>query len=422
MLDDCFFDAFKYHANSFLFTDSKLFTECRIIRGGRSLEDLYLAEYASLSSKSKGRLFHEKPAEGRTLYQRDRDRVLHSGAFRKLQYKTQVFVYHEGDYYRTRLTHTIEVAQIARSLSRNLNFNEDLSEAVALSHDLGHTPFGHAGEEILDKLMKPYGGFNHNEQALRILTKIERRYPGFDGLNLTFETIDGIIKHNGPIRGKPAPLLLNLQESMKLNFKTFGTGEAQLAAIADDIAYNAHDIDDGLRAQIFKITDLEKLSLVSPLISKIKSDFGSIDESRLISELVRKIVDKLVADILAETANRLQKIQPADSEDIMNANQPIVSFSKELMPKIQQLREFLFAKMYRHYKVNRMASKAKRVIGELFNLFIEEPSVLPDEWQYLDKKDLKNNQARLISDYIAGMTDRYALLEYDRLFDIKAKL
>tara|TARA_Y100001933_G_scaffold229978_1_gene246681 strand:- start:652 stop:1281 length:630 start_codon:yes stop_codon:yes gene_type:complete len=209
---------------------------------------------------------------------------------------------------------------------------------------------------------------------------------------------------------------------MKLNFRTFGTGEAQLAAIADDIAYNAHDIDDGLRAQIFKITDLEKLSLVSPLISKIKSDFGSIEESRFISELVRKIVDKLVADILAETANRLQKIQPVDSEDIMNANQPIVSFSKELMPKIQQLREFLFAKMYRHYKVNRMASKAKRVIGELFNLFMEEPSVLPDEWQYLDKKDLKNNQARLVSDYIAGMTDRYALMEYDRLFDIKAKL
>tara|TARA_Y100001935_G_C17089394_1_gene400388 strand:- start:30 stop:659 length:630 start_codon:yes stop_codon:yes gene_type:complete len=209
---------------------------------------------------------------------------------------------------------------------------------------------------------------------------------------------------------------------MKLNFRTFGTGEAQLAAIADDIAYNAHDIDDGLRAQIFKINDLEKLSLVSPLISRIKADFGSIEESRFISEVVRTIVNKLVADILAETANRLQKIRPVDPEDIMNAEQPIVSFSKELTPKIQQLRKFLFAKMYRHYKVNRMASKAKRVISELFNLFMEEPIVLPDEWRYLDKEDLKNNQARLISDYIAGMTDRYALLEYDRLFDFKAKL
>ena len=356
------------------------------------------------------------------MYQRDRDRVLHSGAFRKLQYKTQVFVYHEGDYYRTRLTHTIEVAQIARSLSRNLNFNEDLAEAIALSHDLGHTPFGHAGEEILNNLMKPYGGFNHNEQALRILTKIERRYPLFDGLNLTFETIDGIIKHNGPIRGKPTPLLLNLKDLMKLNFEAFGTGEAQLAAIADDIAYNAHDIDDGLRAQIFTIADLDKLSLVSPLISEIQSDFGSIEESRLISELVRKIVNTLVADILTETTNRLQKIRPIDSADIMKAKQPIVSFSEELTPKIQELRKFLFAKMYRHYKVNRMASKAKRVISELFNLFMEDPTVLPDEWRYFDKNNLKNNQARLISDYIAGMTDRYALLEYDRLFDFKAKL
>ena len=356
------------------------------------------------------------------MYQRDRDRVLHSGAFRKLQYKTQVFVFHEGDYYRTRLTHTIEVAQIARSLSRNLNFNEDLAEAIALSHDLGHTPFGHAGEEILNNLMKPYGGFNHNEQALRILTKIERRYPLFDGLNLTFETIDGIIKHNGPITGKPTPLLLNLKDLMKLNFRAFGTGEAQLAAIADDIAYNAHDVDDGLRAQIFKIADLDKLSLVSPLISEIQSDFGSIEESRLISELVRKIVNTLVADILTETMSRLQKIRPIDSADIMNAEQPIVSFSEELTPKIQQLRNFLFTKMYRHYKVNRMANKAKRVISELFNLFMEDPTVLPDEWRYSGKKNFKNNQARLISDYIAGMTDRYALLEYDRLFDFKAKL
>ena len=386
------------------------------------MKEQYLAEYASLSSNSKGRLFDEKPAKGRTLYQRDRDRVLHSGAFRKLQYKTQVFVFHEGDYYRTRLTHTIEVAQIARSLSRNLNFNEDLAEAIALSHDLGHTPFGHAGEEILNNLMEPYGGFNHNEQALRILTKIERRYPLFDGLNLTFETIDGIIKHNGPITGKPTPLLLNLKDLMKLNFRAFGTGEAQLAAIADDIAYNAHDVDDGLRAQIFKIADLDKLSLVSPLISEIQSDFGSIEESRLISELVRKIVNTLVADILTETMSRLQKIRPIDSADIMNAEQPIVSFSEELTPKIQQLRNFLFTKMYRHYKVNRMASKAKRVISELFNLFMEDPTVLPDEWRYLGKKNLKNNQARLISDYIAGMTDRYALLEYDRLFDFKAKL
>ena len=386
------------------------------------MKEQYLAEYASLSSNSKGRLFDEKPAKGRTLYQRDRDRVLHSGAFRKLQYKTQVFVYHEGDYYRTRLTHTIEVAQIARSLSRNLNFNEDLAEAIALSHDLGHTPFGHAGEEILNNLMEPYGGFNHNEQALRILTKIERRYPLFDGLNLTFETIDGIIKHNGPITGKPTPLLLNLKDLMKLNFRAFGTGEAQLAAIADDIAYNAHDVDDGLRAQIFKIADLDKLSLVSPLISEIQSDFGSIEESRFISELVRKIVNTLVADILTETMRRLQKIRPIDSADIMNAKQPIVSFSEELTPKIQELRKFLFAKMYRHYKVNRMASKAKRVISELFNLFMDEPTVLPDEWRYLGKKNLKNNQARLISDYIAGMTDRYALLEYDRLFDFKAKL
>ena len=386
------------------------------------MREQYLADYASLSSESKGRLFNEKPAEGRTLYQRDRDRILHSGAFRKLQYKTQVFVYHEGDYYRTRLTHTIEVAQIARSLSRTLNFNEDLSEAIALSHDLGHTPFGHAGEEVLNKFMEAYGGFNHNEQALRILTKIERRYPGFDGLNLTFETLDGIIKHNGPIKGRPTVFMSDLTKSLQLNLSSFGSGEAQLAAIADDVAYNAHDVDDGLRAQIFTISDLESLGLVSPIMSKIKHEFGDIEESRLISELVRQIVNTLVEDIISESTRRLYEIQPAHSEDIKNSKQPVVAFSEKLTPRIRELREFLFARMYRHYKVNRMASKAKRVIGELFDLFMEEPSVLPDEWRFLGKRNVKSNQARLIADYIAGMTDRYALLEYDRLFDFKAKI
>ena len=386
------------------------------------MREQYLAEYASLSSESKGRLFNEKPAEGRTLYQRDRDRILHSGAFRKLQYKTQVFVYHEGDYYRTRLTHTIEVAQIARSLSRTLKFNEDLSEAIALSHDLGHTPFGHAGEEVLNKFMEAYGGFNHNEQALRILTKIERRYPGFDGLNLTFETLDGIIKHNGPIKGRPTVFMSDLTKSLQLNLSTFGSGEAQLAAIADDVAYNAHDVDDGLRAQIFTIRDLESLALVSPIMSKIQCEFGDIEDSRLISELVRQIVNTLVEDIISESTRRLYEIQPAHSEDIKNSKQPVVAFSEKLTPRIRELREFLFARMYRHYKVNRMASKAKRVIGELFDLFMEEPSVLPDEWRFLGKRNVKSHQARLIADYIAGMTDRYALLEYDRLFDFKAKI
>ena len=386
------------------------------------MREQYLADYASLSSESKGRLFNEKPAEGRTLYQRDRDRILHSGAFRKLQYKTQVFVYHEGDYYRTRLTHTIEVAQIARSLSRTLKFNEDLSEAIALSHDLGHTPFGHAGEEVLNKFMEAYGGFNHNEQALRILTKIERRYPGFDGLNLTFETLDGIIKHNGPIKGRSTVFMSDLTKSLQLNLSTFGSGEAQLAAIADDVAYNAHDVDDGLRAQIFTIRDLESLALVSPIMSKIQREFGDIEDSRLISELVRQIVNTLVEDIISESTRRLYEIQPAHSEDIKNSKQPVVAFSEKLTPRIRELREFLFARMYRHYKVNRMASKAKRVIGELFDLFMEEPSVLPDEWRFLGKRNVKSNQARLIADYIAGMTDRYALLEYDRLFDFKAKI
>ena len=386
------------------------------------MREQYLADYASLSSESKGRLVNEKPAEGRTLYQRDRDRILHSGAFRKLQYKTQVFVYHEGDYYRTRLTHTIEVAQIARSLSRTLKFNEDLSEAIALSHDLGHTPFGHAGEEVLNKFMEAYGGFNHNEQALRILTKIERRYPCFDGLNLTFETLDGIIKHNGPIKARPTVFMTDLTKSLQLNLSTFGSGEAQLAAIADDVAYNAHDVDDGLRAQIFTIRDLESLALVSPIMSKIQREFGDIEDSRLISELVRQIVNTLVEDIISESTRRLYEIQPAHSEDIKNSKQPVVAFSEKLTPRIRELREFLFARMYRHYKVNRMASKAKRVIGELFDLFMEEPSVLPDEWRFLGKRNVKSNQARLIADYIAGMTDRYALLEYDRLFDFKAKI
>ncbi len=381
-----------------------------------------LADYACFPAQTKGRLFEEQAAIGRTVFQRDRDRILHSGAFRKLQYKTQVFVYHEGDYYRTRLTHSIEVAQIARSLSRALSFNEDLSEAIALSHDLGHTPFGHAGEEALNEMMAPFGGFDHNEQTLRILIELERRYAQFNGLNLTWESLEGVIKHNGPIDNVPSKTVSELANIMKFDLQEFGSGEAQLAGIADDVAYNAHDIDDGLRAGIFKLEDLGSIKLVAPLISDIQEKCGDLEFSRMIHELSRRIVNKLVADILAETSRRITQLNPETAQDIRKCEKPVVGFSTELSSQLDELRDFLFSKMYRHYKVNRMASKARRVIRELFQLFISEPDILPNEWRATAGPSAEPMQARLISDYIAGMTDRYALLEYERLFDPKAKV
>tara|TARA_B100001057_G_scaffold467312_1_gene525333 strand:- start:1097 stop:2278 length:1182 start_codon:yes stop_codon:yes gene_type:complete len=380
------------------------------------------APYACLPEQSRGRVYTEDEAIERSVYQRDRDRILHSGAFRKLKYKTQVFVYHEGDYYRTRLTHSLEVAQIARSLSRSLGLNEDLAEALALAHDFGHTPFGHAGEEALDIMMQPYGGFDHNDQTLRIITLLEQRYAEFDGLNLTWETLEGISKHNGPIFRDYSSTVQEVDTFFDLQLGLNGSLESQIASLADDVAYNAHDLNDGLRAGFFSIDDLLDIPLVSANIKFLFEKYPSITNGRLIHELSRRTVNVMVDDILKETRSRLRDEKPKSSQDVREGKQPMAAFSSVLRTQVDELRSFLFQRMYRHYKVNRMANKAKRVITSLFELFMSEPSCLPSEWQN-DSGDSQNaSQARTVADYIAGMTDRYALLEYERLFDLKAKV
>jgi len=380
-----------------------------------------LAPYASGPENSRGRLHEEPEAVERLPHQRDRDRILHSGAFRKLKYKTQVFVYHEGDYYRTRLTHSLEVAQIARSLSRSLGLNEDLAEALALAHDFGHTPFGHAGEDGLDAAMRPHGGFDHNDQSLRVLTVLEQRYADFDGLNLTWETLEGIAKHNGPVHGEPTATVAALDREFGLDLTTYAGAEAQVAAIADDIAYDAHDIDDGLRAGIIAVDDLRDIPLVGPVIEGVESRHGVLEEGRMVHEIVRKLINVMVTDLLAETRERLSNVRPKSAADVRMAREPLVGFGEQVRQDDAELKSFLFSRMYRHYKLNRMASKARRVVTDLFELFMAEPNCLPTRWQSSELLADEDQRARLVADYIAGMTDRYAMLEHKRLFDMDEK-
>ncbi|MBP2316042.1 deoxyguanosinetriphosphate triphosphohydrolase [Azospirillum soli] len=389
-----------------------------------------LAPYACNPHQTRGRLVREPESPTRSCFQRDRDRIVHSGAFRKLKYKTQVFVYHEGDYYRTRLTHSLEVAQIARSISRALGLNEDLAEAVALAHDLGHTPFGHAGEWALDACMQPYGGFAHNDQTLRILTMLERRYAEFDGLNLTWEALEGVVKHNGPLlplkEGERLPTTLAaFQEQWDLELHTNPGAEAQVAALADDIAYNNHDIDDGLRAGLFTVDEVAELPLVGPVIREVCDRYPNLERSRLIHETIRRMINAMVTDLLTETGKRLADHKPGSAAELRALPQPVVSFSDGMFEAQRPLRAFLKQRMYRHYRVNREMSKCKRVVTALFDLFMAEPNTLPTQWQEEIRARGGDTEmsvrARLVADYIAGMTDRYALAEYSRLFDMDAK-
>ncbi len=370
----------------------------------------------------KGRLIKEPKPANRSEFQRDRDRIIHSGAFRKLEYKTQVFVNHEGDYYRTRLTHSLEVAQIARTISRALGLNEDLAEAVALAHDLGHTPFGHAGEDALHDMMRDYGGFDHNDQALRVLTQIEKRYAAFDGLNLTWETLEGLVKHNGPLKGKALPATLAAyNKKHNLDLTTFPSAEAQIAALSDDIAYSNHDIDDGLRANLFSLDDISSVGMVKKSLAKIKAKHKKIAHEILIQEVIRDLIGLMVQDLLKESALRLRKLNPKSPNDIRKAKSPMIAFSKSMRDDLTELKEFLMTHMYRHYRVNRMTSKARRVVKDLFRMFMTEPECLPGPWHDLASGMKEQGRARLIADYIAGMTDRYALEEHKRLFDLYAR-
>ncbi|MEM8986497.1 MAG: deoxyguanosinetriphosphate triphosphohydrolase [Pseudomonadota bacterium] len=385
-----------------------------------------LAPYAARSESTRGRLYSEEESAARTPFQRDRDRVIHAVAFRRLKHKTQVFVYHEGDHYRTRLTHTLEVAQIARSLARSLKLDEDLAEALSLAHDLGHPPFGHAGERALDACMAEYGGFDHNAQTLRVLTKLERKYAGFDGLNLTWETLEGVVKHNGPLTGpKHGPLpaaIAEYAERQDLQLHTFASVEAQVAAIADDIAYNNHDLDDGLRAGLFSLADLKEVPIAADALLAARLAFPDAEDERLVQEVVRRLIGDMVADVAAETRSRLAAAAPGSADDVRALDAPVVAFSAAMQDKERALRTFLAKNMYRHYKVNRMMSQARRVVLELFDLFLSEPETLPQEWRAKCEGAEDAKVARVICDYIAGMTDRYALNEHKKLFTLEAWL
>ncbi|MFC7050812.1 deoxyguanosinetriphosphate triphosphohydrolase [Emcibacter nanhaiensis] len=383
----------------------------------------HYAPYACLAENSRGRLYGEPETVTRSPFQRDRDRIIHSSAFRRLKHKTQVFVYHEGDHYRTRLTHSIEVSQIARSIARVLGLNEEITEALSLVHDFGHTPFGHAGEDALDDLMAPYKGFDHNAQSLRIVTRLEQRYAGFDGLNLTWETLEGLAKHNGPLcrEGEQDHLHVNFLEynnQHDLELHTYASLEAQVAAIADDIAYNNHDIADGLRAELFTIDEICEIPLVAELVREVHDSHGDLEERRFDHEIIRRLINRMVNDILAESRRRLMDYKPESVDDVRRAGRRMIAFSGEMKQTDRELKVFLMKNMYRHFKVCRMTSKAKRVVRDLFALYMEEPECLPEKWQERLTDHDEQDRARLIADFIAGMTDNYALMEHRRLFDM----
>ena len=384
-----------------------------------------LAAYATKPEETHGRLHPEPEHSMRSAFQRDRDRIIHSTAFRRLTHKTQVFVYHEGDHYRTRLTHSLEVAQIARTISRALGLEEDLAEALALAHDLGHTPFGHAGEEALDAEMTRFGGFSHNDQTLRILTRLERRYAEFDGLNLTWESLEGTVKHNGPLRGagidRPVPpTIAEYDRCHPLALDLFPSAEAQVAALADDIAYNNHDIDDGLRAGLFLVSDLTEVPLVGLVFGLVAAQYPGIEEPRLIHEAIRRLIDLMVGDLIVETRSRIAASRVDSAEAVRGLGSPVVSFSAEMRRNDRAFKDFLLERMYRHYRVNRMSSKARRVVHDLFALYLAEPQCLPSEWRELAAGPDDQQTARVAADYLAGMTDRFALDEHHRLFDTYA--
>ena len=376
-----------------------------------------LAPYAVQSATSRGRLYPEPEAPTRSPYQRDRDRIIHSSAFRKLQYKTQVFVNHEGDFYRTRLTHSIEVAQIARSIARQLSLDEDLTEALALAHDLGHPPFGHAGEEALNLAMKPFGGFDHNAQSLRVVTLLESRYAGWDGLNLTWETLEGLAKHNGPLRNPPA-YIAEYNDRHRLDLNTHASAEAQVAAIADDVAYHSHDLDDGMRARLFSPEDIGHLPVVREALAEARISSLDVPPPRLRHETIRRVINAMITDLIEETRRRLAKLDPKDADAVRRAKQRVVAFAPAMAEAHTVIKDFLFARMYRHWRVNRMTTKARRLTEELFRLLHADPSLLPDDWRARAGEGGTQRAATVVGDYVAGMTDRYATDEHRRLTDI----
>jgi dGTPase len=385
--------------------------------------------YACDPDRSRGRLFDEPPSRTRSPFRRDCDRVIHSTAFRRLKHKTQVFVFHEGDHYRTRLTHTLEVAQIARALARQLGLDEDLTETLALAHDLGHPPFGHAGERALDACLKAHGGFDHNAQTLRVVTSLEHRYPEFDGLNLTWESLEGIVKHNGPLTARDGTALGRYHERgvpcgisdylgiYDLELWSFASLEAQVAAIADDIAYDAHDIDDGLRAGLFRVDDLKIMPLTAEMIAAIDSRYPALDDIRRGAELVRELISHLIGAVVAEARRRLEIARPQSAEDVRHYGDALIAFPPAVAQAEAEIKAFLKLRMYRHSRVMRVMGDAEAILFDLFARYQKTPGDLPPEWLPPDNAESDTVRARRIGNFIAGMTDRFALTEHQRLFD-----
>jgi dGTPase len=372
-----------------------------------------LAKYAAHSEQSRGRKFKEADPQGRNQFQRDRDRIIHSSAFRRLEYKTQVFVNHEGDLFRTRLTHSIEVAQIGRAIARNLQLHEDLVEGIALAHDLGHTPFGHAGQDALNECMREFGGFEHNLQSLRVVDLLEQRYAEFDGLNLTFELREGILKHcslnNAKQLGDVGERFINKEQPSL---------EAQLTNLADEIAYNNHDVDDGLRSSLITLEQLEQVTLFADNLNKVRQQYPNLSGRRLIHETVRHMINALVVDLCQQSSANIAKANPANIDEVRK-NPMLISFGAEMREQQTELKRFLRANLYQHYRVNRMTAKAQRIIKELFAVFLEDVRLMPDEFQARALQEASQmDKARAVADYIAGMTDRYAIKEHQRLFTI----
>lgn len=384
------------------------------------------APWAEYPEHSRGRLTPEPISRTRNAYARDRDRIIHATAFRRLKEKTQVFVAHEGDHYRTRLTHSLEVAQIARSLAHALRLDTDLAETVALAHDLGHPPFGHAGEDELQAQMAPWGGFDHNVQTFRVVTRLEHRYPQFEGLNLSWETVEGVVKHNGPVSHRlhePAwKAIADYAPGWDLRLGTFASLEAQAAAIADDIAYNNHDVDDGVQAGLFTLEDLSDVPLIGPVLHGVRRDWPGIDDRMLRIEAVRRMIGAMVEDVLAETEARIEAANVRSTEAVRTADRMLVAFSPAMLADLGVLRQFLFERMYRHYRVNRTRSQARRLLAEMFQLFMAEPATLPPEWSVRGGVTDEARRARAVCDYIAGMTDRYAIEEHRKLFSLDLAL
>jgi dGTPase len=378
------------------------------------------APYAASGIASRGRRYAEPPCTTRSPFQRDRDRILHSTAFRRLTHKTQVFVFHEGDHYRSRLTHSLEVAQISRTIARQLRLDEDLAEAIALAHDLGHPPFGHAGERALDQAMATFGGFDHNAQSLRVVTTLERKYAAFDGINLTWESLEGLAKHNGPITepgDAVAKVARVLEAWQSLDLDTWPSAEAQVAALADDIAYVSHDIDDGLRADLISLGDVVDQPLAGPAADAAIDTAGRDDEGRCVHELTRRMITVMVADLVSESRVRLRALQPASPDAIRRAPGPTVAFSAAMAEDIKRLKAFLFQRVYRHARVNRIMADAERIVIELFKSYLAATTAMPEAWAAAAAGLDARRRARLIADFVAGMTDRFAMAEHRRLFD-----